>query len=317
MQGAHQLGHLRVVVWSELEVGARRLRAVNKQRQRRVHGVVGQAGTGLGQRQCRQHLLGLTVLAQHPARCDQQVQVWQFRQPARQVLATHFDQLLKVVQHQQHAPAHQAAHHLQRGGAGVGCPALLQRVQDRVQHLMAVAARSQGHKGHQVKGHRGGQRLDHPAHLALRSFSQCTRDFNRQPGLARAPWPAQHHQPLLGHRSGQRRAGPFKSDQAGQVARQPSFEQRGRGWRSTSRGLGRRLAQGQSFGTRGQVGALLQHPFVKVARQQFALVQPQAFAAAALVQRLFKSGHVASHGMCGQPYGTAVGVQHRRRGRAC
>ena len=143
MQRRHDVGHRGVVALAEVEVGTRGAGAVDKQRHRRVEGMVLQGRAGFRQGQRGQGVFDFAVQPQRAARRDEQVQLRQPLQPARDVCAGGFHELLEVVQHQQHATASQRAFNARVVVVAVGGSAVamgLHRAHHGVVHLRCRAA---------------------------------------------------------------------------------------------------------------------------------------------------------------------------------
>ena len=306
MQRAHDVDHQALVAGTQVEVGSRGAGAIQEEGQRGVERLRRQVVVDFGQGQRRQHLLDLAVEPEHAARGHEQVQLRQVRQPARHVVAAGFDELLEVVQHQQHAPAGQAAGHALCGVGTLAAAVLVQRVQQGVEHLGAVAARGQRHEGDEVEGRSRITRPASGAAAAHRPLRPGACHLHRQPRLAGAARSAQHHQTLLGQGRCQRVAHGVEADQARQVARQPGVGHCGR----RGRGKGSRHPGGQGFGPGGVVRTGLQHPFVEMPRQQLTLAAARRHLGLAARQRLVEGVHVAGHRAGDEADGAPIGYQH-------
>ena len=217
MQRRHDVGHRGVVALAEVEVGARGAGAVDKQRHRRVEGMVLQGRAGFRQGQRGQGVFDFAVQPQRAARRDQQVQLRQPLQPARDVCARGFHELLEVVQHQQHAAAGQRAFDTRRVVGGGAVAVGLHGTHHGVVHLRCRAAGRQRHEGDKVEHRAGCSRCEGQPGGTL---GQRTGHFDGQAGLAATARAAQHHQAALRHGGGQRSAVGFETDQARQVLRQ-------------------------------------------------------------------------------------------------
>jgi hypothetical protein len=287
MQRRHQLGHQRVVLRLEAEVGAGGAGAVDKQRHAGVERRFRRAGHRWGQ--AGQLQLGHAVQRQAAPRGDEQPQLRQPRQPAADFAAGGIGELFEVVQHQQHRAAGQR---LQQRVGRAACSAgfVLQGAQHGQAHRVRLCAAGQRHKTHEVGQ---GAVAWRPARLGQR-----TCHFHRQPRLAGAAGAAQCHQAVFAQQRGQLCAFGLKAHQACEVLRHPQFggRPRGLGGRCVARGLAWRLR----FGMRSKAGALFEHPFVKEARQQFALGR----------------AGIGAQRTGGQAQRAAVGQQHRTGGRA-
>ena len=318
LQQQHDARHAPVVGRGEAEAGACRACAVDEKRHGRVARVFLQAGVDGGQGQRGQRHLVLAVHRQGAARGHQQVQLGQLCQPVQQGLARGFDELLEVVEHEQHAPPCQRELDPRRG-ITAACTFAAQRAQHGFGHARSAGDASQRHEHHGVEGlYLVGTRPRH----ARAAFGTGPCHFHRQTCLAGPARAAQQHQAMAVHRRTQRGANLFVAKHARQVGRQPvpgwrpRLAHRHARWRRTPEHYRRQLAarsivlQPRHRGV--EQASFIDHPLVEMARQQLAPVKRGDARRVLLEHGLTQGLDVAAEGARCQAQHLAVGHQHGR-----
>ena len=248
------------------------------------------------------------------------MQRWQPRQQFGQSALGTADELLEVVQHQQHALAaersHQAGHAVAAGRAAAG---QLQGAGDGGLHLRRVFAGHQRNKGDAFERQRRSavfRRASGPQRAVL---TQGLRDFNPEPRLAAAARPEQGDQAARKHQRPQTRCGHVGAEQTGEVGRQRCRRGTGHGRRFSGL-LGRclrwRSRHRQAAVQRGQALAFVGDPLVVEAGHQLAAVQRQSLGGAAGAGQALESQRVAAECATHHTQRHAVGQQHGRARRA-